>query len=716
MDEPSRELTAFRTPWGLYQYRRLPQGLKTASAIFCRFIDQCLGNLRWSCVISYVDDLMVFGHDFESHLQAIDAVLGKLGRYGLVLGAKKCHFFAPRVAFLGHVVTAEGIEPNPEKTKAISKMKLPVDAEGLRSQLGGFSYYRKFVKNYAIVERPLRDKLSAAKWTPEYTEKELSAWQTLKEWLTSDAVLAHPNWDIPFEVHTDAALGRNASGELHHTGGIGAVLTQVVDGKERVIHYASRALTKPEKAYSVWQIEALACIWSVQLFRMYLAGSKFKLFTDSTAARAMLQADSSKEGGRLMRWGLGLMEFDFTIIHRKGSKNGNADMLSRNTLSSDEPYGEGPTIIEKCLCVSTGEEHDIETALFANMALVERAPDHGTCSRGIYGCNVAHASYFGTVDCTADTIDEFLALQLKDVSCNKVRASIANNATVAALYRIGKDNVLRRVIMSEGAEVQVLMVPLSLRAQFLRRQHGLPIAGHRGAKKVMESLRLRAFWPGWTKDVRKWISACLACKTRKTPRDMRSGDPAIICNAPYPWHTISLDLVIADGPDGIIGIITCIDLFTKEVIAAPIKGKDAATIGNAIFEHILSKKGKPVRIISDAGGEFINLGLKAIYKRWGIQAHDTGGLQSQALPVERFHRWLNSEMTNLRKHFGSDWPHYLQAVVYSYNTSWNATTGFSPSFLVQGRELNPLEGLHFGRDEVEDAKKRKPMALTLPTG
>ena len=715
LDEPSRELTAFRTPWGLYHYKRLPQGLKTASAIFCRFLDGCLGSLRWSCVISYVDDLLIFGRDFATHLAAIDAVLSKLGRYGLVLGAKKCHFFTPKVEFLGHVVTAEGIEPNPKKTKAISELSLPSSASELRSQLGGFSYYRKFLKNFAIIERPLRAKLKAAqtgKWMNEFTAEELFAWETLKKGLTSKTVLAHPNWDHPFQLHTDAALGTNADGVQFNRGGIGAVLCQVVDGAEKVIHYASRALTKPEKAYSVWQLEALACIWAVQLFRMYLAGAKFKLFTDSAAARAILQADSSKEGGRLMRWGLGLMEFDFDIIHRKGSANGNADMLSRSPLDDTEPYSEGPTIIERCLCTTTGEETDAET-VFSNMTVVERPPRSDTCTRGIYGCNVAHASYFGTEDRQASDIQEFLQLQLKDEACKSIRAAMSSNVTVKALYRIGQDNVLRRVIMHDEKELLVLMVPVSLRAQFLRRQHGLPIAGHRGAKKVIKSLRLKAYWPGFTRDVRKWVSACLACKKRKTPRDLRSGDPAIICDAPWPWHTISLDLVIAEGPDGVIGILTCIDHFTKEVIATPVKGQDATTIGNAIFDNILSKKGRPVRIVSDAGGEFVNAGIKAVYKRWGIQAHDTGGLQSQALPVERFHRWVNSEMTNLRKRFGIDWPNYLQAVVYAYNTSWNETTGFSPSFLSTGRNPTPLEDIDFGRDELLDARTEKAYGLAV---
>jgi hypothetical protein len=160
LNKRSRELTAFRTPDGLFMYKRLPMGLKTASAVFCRFIDRVLGDLKWDSVLAYIDDLLIATPTFKKHLTVLETVFARLDAANITLGAAKCYLAQPKVHFLGHVESADGILPNPDKVLAIEALTLPNDKPSLETALGIMGYYRKFIYNYAAIAEPLRLKLA----------------------------------------------------------------------------------------------------------------------------------------------------------------------------------------------------------------------------------------------------------------------------------------------------------------------------------------------------------------------------------------------------------------------------------------------------------------------------------------------------------------------------------------------------------------------------
>ena len=332
LTKDSRELTAFRTQQGLYQYQRMPMGLKTASATFCRFIDKVVGDLKWESVLVYIDDLLIATETEEQHLDVFAKLIKRLDDANLTLGAKKCFLGKKSVRFLGHVVSEEGLAPDPDKVKAIEAIRLPTTGTEMAAAIGLMGYYRKFVLNYSKIEAPLRNMRRAShrwKGTVQYTEEERTAFTTLRDALTTSPILAHPDWSVPFELHTDAS----------HKG-LGAVLCQRIDNKEHVIAYASRAVAKTEAPWATWELEALAMVWAVRHFKMYLYNTHFTIKTDSEAARQLIAADDKAAGGRLLRWRLALQEFEYTVVHRKGTANANADALSRMFLESDDPYDE----------------------------------------------------------------------------------------------------------------------------------------------------------------------------------------------------------------------------------------------------------------------------------------------------------------------------------------------------------------------------------------
>lgn len=658
LDESCKEYTAFQTPDGLFQYRRMPMGLKTASAVFSRHVDRMLGEMKFTNVLAYIDDLLVFSSTEEEHLNVLGQLFGRLSQFNMTLGAKKCSLFADSVGFLGHIVDREGVKPDQAKMKAIKAMRLEdiQSKQQMESALGLMSYYRKFVANFSSVEKPLRMKCTAgpSAWRRRnghvvYTKEEHTAFKTLRDALTEDPVLAHPDWEAPSELHCDASIV-----------GLGCVLTQRVGGVERVISYASRSITSAEANYSIWELECLAIVWATRLFRMYLTGSEFKVVTDSSAAAHIIGPKSKSASGRLLRWSLALQDFwPFAVEHRAGKRHGNADGLSRNPLDSTEPYGEGPTEIQPA-------------SLLAFRATT--------------------TAYFDDVDSTAGNATEFAAHQAKDAWCSMMAKNAKADPAPGDVY--AKSGLLLRKARENAGNDQVL-VPKCLRAFVLRRYHGLPVSGHLGKRRTFINIARGYYWHGMRRDVARWVAACLTCRRRKTPRPMNAGEPGEVSIATRPWQVVAIDIVSASvkAASGCTKILTILDLFTRYVVAVPLRKANTKEIGGVLFAHLFCRFGKPDRIHSDDGKEFMNKALEALCAKWSITRTTTGGYQPQANPVERYHRFLNSTMTMLSTKFGGEWPDYLPAAIFAYNASTNDATGYMPHELVHGQRPCLLQDL-----------------------
>ena len=250
---------------GLFSWKVMPFGLANATSIFSRFMDKVLGTMKWQSVLVYVDDVLIFSKTYEQHMRDIDMVLSKLRDAGVHLGAKKCSFVRQSIPYLGVQIGPDGILPDPLKAKAIDDWTYPNSIAQLRQFLGITGYYRKFIKDYAHHAAPLlkliRDKHKGNRLPTTQTKEQTAAFEYLKSRLTSAPVLAHPNFDLPFEVHTDAS-----------NDGLGAVLCQKVDGQEKVIAYISRILQPAEQKYDTHKKEMLAIVWAIKLWRPYLSG------------------------------------------------------------------------------------------------------------------------------------------------------------------------------------------------------------------------------------------------------------------------------------------------------------------------------------------------------------------------------------------------------------------------------------------------------------
>ena len=332
-------------------------------------------------------------------------------------------------------------------------------------------------------------------------------------------------------------------------------------------------------------------------------------------------------------------------------------------------------------------------------------PRRETCCTVYFPNHECDAEAGATGDHGFADLAEFQKHQAADekVATHFSTAGEAPDATKVGSFWRGADGVLRR--MHEDGQSR-LVVPECLKAAVLQRYHGLPISGHQGRKRTYAAVSRKFWWPSMRADVGRWVKACRACKARKTPRPLRSGIPATIM-AHSPWEELSLDILGAscETSSGFKYILTCQCLFSRWAVAIPLRTRKAKEVGEAIMNHVLCRFGRPKRMRTDEGKEFVNAGLRYMCKRWCIDHLSTGGYQSQANPVERWHRYVNSSMTALSDAFGKDWDTYLQVVVFNYNVSVCESTGYSPYELMFGRPQGLLQDVQsdMSRAKAPDA-------------
>ena len=319
LDDDAKPKSAFVVPGGLYQFEVMPFGLCNAPSTFERLMETALVGLHWKILLVYLDDVIVFGSSVDEVVGRLKIVLDRLRDADLKLKPKKCHLFQKQVLYLGHVVSEDGVSTDPAKLESIRTWPTPTNTTDVRSFLGLASYYRRYIKGFANIARPLHA-LTQKDKTFHWSQECESAFQTLKEKLSTSPILAYPRVGQEFVLDTDASKY-----------GIGAVLSQEHDGHERVVAYASRTLNRAEQNYCVTRRELLAIVYFLKHFRHYLYGHEVKVRTDHGALTWLMKFKNPE--GQLARWLEMITQYRLTLIHRPGRVHMNADGLSRRPCS-----------------------------------------------------------------------------------------------------------------------------------------------------------------------------------------------------------------------------------------------------------------------------------------------------------------------------------------------------------------------------------------------
>ena len=310
------EKTAFRTPYGHFEFIVLPFGLCNAPATFQTFMNTLFREEIDSFVLVYLDDIMIFSKTLEQHIKHVRHVLQKMQSKGLKLNLAKCSFFKTKIEWLGYIISAEGIEVDKKKIQAILDWPVPKNTLQILAYLGFTGWYRKFIEKYSHIAAPMTDLLK--KDVPfVWTEKQQAAFEKLKTLLTTTPILALPSPDYPFHMYTDAS-----------DFAMGGVLMQDQGQGLRPVAFSSKKLSAAEQRYDIYEKEAMSQIYHLKQWRCYLQGApRSTCYTDNAVLKHL--QTQAKLTSKQARWMLVLQEYNVYVDYITGRANVVADALSR---------------------------------------------------------------------------------------------------------------------------------------------------------------------------------------------------------------------------------------------------------------------------------------------------------------------------------------------------------------------------------------------------
>ncbi|KAL2102439.1 hypothetical protein ACEWY4_001607 [Coilia grayii] len=675
--ERDKPKTAFCTPFGLFEWNRMPFGLCNAPSTFQRLMQRMFGDQQCQSLLLYLDDIIIFSSSFHQHLQRLEIVLSRLHTEGLKAKLEKCAFFRHQVNYLGHVISHEGVATDPAKIEAVSTWKRPRHVSELRSFLGFASYYRRFVEGFAKLAGPLHKLVAdlssgkakrgtsqdlGAAWTAQCEE----SFEALKARLVSAPVLAYADFSRPFILEVDASYS-----------GLGAVLSQEVEGIVRPVAYASRGLRPTERNmsnYSSMKLEFLALKWAMtEKFREYLLGQRCVVFTDNNPLSYL---HTAKLGATEHRWAAQLAAFNFDIKYRSGRSNKNADALSRQYMSgaSLEEYVLPGTVVPVHLQQATTAPY----AEFAAQLSISVFPQRS-------------APEIRALQEADSTLGLVLTFWRRGSPPTAAERLVTPKPALGFLRQwsrlVEREGVLyRRVFRPDGKEeLFQLLLPSSLIPEILQQLH--QDHGHQGVERTAELVRRRCFWPGLLSDIQQWCRECGRCQLAKDSGPASHSFMGHLL-ASRPNEIVAIDFTQLElTRNGVENVLVMTDVFSKYTQAVPTRDQRAHTVAQILLHEWFYRFGVPSRIHSDQGRSFESglihqfCSLYGVAKSRSTPYHPAGNGQ-----CERFNRTLHNLLRTIPTTQKHDWASCLPQVVYCYNTTPHPTTGESPYFLMFGRE------------------------------
>lgn len=652
----SRPLTTFSTHVGLFRYKRLNFGLSCAAEIFQKKVSNAIHGIP--CVKNISDDIYVGGIDNDTHDLHLKQVFHQLHENGLTINLPKCQFRVPSMLFFGHVFSEQGMSPDPRKVEALQSVAPPTNVSEVRSLLSSAAFCSRFIKDFAVITRPLRQlTCDGVKW--QWTHEEQSSFERLKAALSTKTTLAYFDPKKTTSIFVDGSPV-----------GLGAVLTQGDESTKEVtpLHYASCPLTPTQARYPQIDREALSIYWAVKRFHLFVYGKEFKVITDHKPLVALFNNPSSKPSARIERWLMELQQYRFTVEYRPGASNP-ADYASRHPVGDPEAHS-----------------YEVESEEHVSFVARNAVPK-------------------------AITLSEVESATAKDPILQAVMSAIKSGCWHKPLPDVSLSELSRYELVKEQLtctdtvllKSDRLVVPALLQERIVDIAH----EGHLGIVKTKALLREKVWFPCMDKMVETKIKACLPCQI-VTPVYTR--EPLQMSVLPdNPFDEVSVDFAHVNGET----LLLVIDDYSRFPFVEPV----SSTSANAVIpklDQLFATFGTPRVVKSDNGPPFNGEEFAKFARVLGFKHRKVTPLWPRANgEVERFVKTLK-KCIKAAKAEGRNWRKELQAILRNYRTTPHATTGVAPAVLLlkrpvrnklpQANHVDPVSEIIRKRDSSQKAK------------
>ncbi len=685
-----RHYTAFSLPGlGQLQWTVVPMGLKNSPQVQQRTMERILRGLDADHTMCYIDDVVVATRTFQEHLVSLDLMFRRLEAAGLVLKFRKCEIARPSIAYLGHLLSAEGLRKDPRLTEKIKSLPPPKSVLEVRAFLGMVGYYRDFVAHFTELALPLTD-LSSPKKTFEWGAAAQQAFELLKLAMVGPQVLALPDWGRRFILATDAS-----------DCGIGGVLAQEdADARQRPILFVSRKLLPAETRYTTTEREALAVVTCVNKLRHYLLGRRFTLLTDHDALvhlfgeNAPAPVGSSGEprrSARLVRWALLLSSYEFDAVHVPGIRMAVPDYLSRYADNGADTASRVADIAAFFAHPWLGAWDLTRRHMFL---VKEQGPEF---LRSLQEADpMLEALLTAARGNLAAAMHKLLALYNSMRPADKQAAHVPHRWRGIDLGRLTLSTQGILLYTPEEAESdgvaqarRCLVVPQPLRRLILEEKHDGNHAGHSGVKRTLARVGAKYWWPGMAEEVADYVGSCLKCLRIKPMRGRWTNGLSQPLPVVFrPFERVSVDvLTVQEGGAKYKYVLVMLDHGTRFLEAAPLRTKTAEEIAETIYLRLFERYGPVVTLLSDNGGEFTADICRALYRAMGARHVATSPYHPETNgATERLNSTLLPYLRSFAEHDPDHWFRYLGAAQFAYNTSFQTSLAATPYFLLYGRD------------------------------
>lgn len=662
--EEHRDYTAFNTPFGQYRFCRLPFGLANAPAAYSRLVQMALDRLPPGFALGYIDDIVIYSKTLEEHVDHLRQVIALHVQCGMKLNLKKCHLIQPEVEYLGHLVSTDGVRMIPSYVQRILDWPLPTTGKELRSFLGFCGYYRSFIKDFADLTYEMNKMKTGTQL--EWTEATKDKFERLKICFKDGPLRGYPQYmnPEPFILDTDFSATNMA-----------AVLSQKQNGKEVFLGCVAKKCSKPESNYPSHKGEMGAVVLGLKKFEHILRAKPFIIRTDSQCVKFMQTMKEFR--GIWARWQCFLASFKFTLEHRAGTKQTNADALSRMP-GIPEPAEADPLEPNEPL-------HDVD-----DIYHVHPSP------------------------------------QVKEIRMEDLQKALADDPVTSIILKFVKshrkpDKEQRKPLSSTGMsyvnvfeclqeEDGILYYqPPTLNGMIPPRRTCLPVklyelaflmchsdpsgtSGHYGMNSTYRKMRSRFYFPQMYHYISAKINNCVPCVTKRStlPKAEHAQHREQLS---YFGQRVYCDIVGPLTPALYQGkqckyFLTVQDGFTRYLIATPLEDQLTSTVVDAIITKWIHVHGVMETLHSDNGVNYTSHLFKEVMLKLGVTKTYTPVYSPQGDRVERAHRILGDILRSDRRFEAKQWPQKLSAALLAYNATVNRLTGLSPYEAVYGRPVN----------------------------